>query len=95
MGVHLVNGVVARIVETQHDVALDAIGVVDEEVRDGGAVGNELCANSLGGDLVLAVGALCAHAGKQQRCRGGDQSAGGDHVVGEVAPMARATKVCG
>lgn len=66
MRVQLVDGIVARVVESQNNVALNAIGVVDEEIRDGSTVGDELCADSLGGDGVLPVGVLCAGRREQQ-----------------------------
>lgn len=45
----------ACIVETEHNVALNAFRIVDEEIRNRRAVRDELRANALGRDLVLAV----------------------------------------
>lgn len=62
MRVEGVDRVVARVVEAEHNVTLNAVCVVDEEVGDGRAVGDEVCANPLRRDLVLAIGirANCA-----------------------------------
>lgn len=52
-----VKGVVGGVVPAADDVALAAGGVVDEQVRDGGAVGHEVGADAVAVDRVLAVGA--------------------------------------
>ena len=51
----LVDLVVAGIVETKDNVADFAVDVLDEEVADGGTIGDEVGADSLAGDRVLAV----------------------------------------
>jgi len=51
----LVDLVVAGIVEAEDDVADFTVDVLDEEVADGSSVGDEVGANTLAGDLVLAV----------------------------------------
>ena len=64
-----VDRVVARVVEAEHYVALDALGVVDEQIGDGGAVRDELGANALGRDGVLAIG-IGALGAVRRRLRG-------------------------
>jgi hypothetical protein len=51
----LVARVRSRVVEPQHDVPLDAVRVVDEQIGNGRAVCNELRADPLGLERVLAV----------------------------------------
>lgn len=55
MRVDLVLGIVGRVVVPEHDVALDAVDVLDEEVGDARAVRDEVRADALGLELVLAV----------------------------------------
>lgn len=50
-----VNLVVTSVVETQNDVALNAVGVIDEQVGNGRAVGNKQPTDALRRDLILAV----------------------------------------
>lgn len=57
----LVKRVVGGIVKTTHNVALDAMSVIDEEIGDGGAVGHKVGADAYAGDLILAIG-VCAAA---------------------------------
>lgn len=47
MRVQLVDAVVACIVEAEYNVAFDAVGVIQEEVGDGGAIGDKVGANAL------------------------------------------------
>jgi len=54
--VGLVLGVVGSIVPTKDDITLDTVGVSDEEVGDGCAIRDEVCADALRGDLVFAIG---------------------------------------
>ena len=51
----LVDLVVAGIVEAEDNVADFAVNVLDEEVADGSSIGDEVGADALAGDLVLAV----------------------------------------
>ena len=51
----LVDLVVAGIVEAEDNVADFTVDVLDEEVADGSSVGDEVGADTLAGDLVLAV----------------------------------------
>jgi hypothetical protein len=55
MGMHLAL-VVNRLVEAKHDVALNTILASDEKVGDRGAIRNEARPDTLGRDLVLAIG---------------------------------------
>lgn len=48
--------IVGCIVPAEHDVALDAILIVDEEVRYRSAIRNEECANPFSRDRVLSIG---------------------------------------
>jgi len=45
-----VESIGGGIVESEDDVTLDTIGVVDEEVGDGSTVGDEICTNTFGGN---------------------------------------------
>ena len=45
--VGLVLGVVGSVVPTKNDITLNAVCVSDEDVGDGCAVGNEVCADAL------------------------------------------------
>lgn len=45
-----VKSVRSSVIESEDDVTLDTIGVVDEEVRDGSTVGNEVCTDAFGGN---------------------------------------------
>ena len=80
----LVDLVVAGIVETEDDVTLDTVNVLDEEVADRGAVGYEVGANSLAGDLVLAVlvdgGGIALGEGDERQSREGEEA--GEHCIG-------------
>ena len=51
----LVDLVVAGIVEAEDNVTDFTVDVLDEEVADGSSVGDEVGADALAGDLVLAV----------------------------------------
>lgn len=51
-----VDTIVTCIVETKHNVSLNALAVVDEEVGDCGAVGDEVGSDSWSGNHVLAIG---------------------------------------
>lgn len=73
----LVDLVVAGIVEAEDDVADFTMDVLDEEVADGSSVGDEVGADTLAGDLVLAVlvdtsaiaGDLGLGEGEERQCR--------------------------
>ncbi len=52
----LVNTVVRGVVEATDDIALDSGGVIDEEVGDGGAVGDKCCADVGTFNCVFAIG---------------------------------------
>lgn len=52
----LVDPVVGGIVETKDDVTLFTVDVLDEKVGDGRAVRDELSADALARDRVLAIG---------------------------------------
>lgn len=49
------SSIEGSIVESQHNVSLNSMNVSDKEVCDCCCVGNELCADSFGLDLVFAV----------------------------------------
>lgn len=55
MRMERIYGVETRIIKAEHDVPLHAIFVLDEQIRDGGAVWDELGADTLSRDLVLAA----------------------------------------
>ena len=73
-----VHGVVGGVVEAAHDVALHAGRVVDEQVGDGRAVGDEVGADADAADLVLAVLVGPARRARNRRVarRAGDDLAG-------------------
>lgn len=50
VGMSPVESIGGGIVESEDDVTLDTIGVVDEEVGDGSTVGDEICTNTFGGN---------------------------------------------
>jgi len=50
VGMSFVESVGSGVVESKDDVTLDAVGVVDEEVGDGGTVRNEVGSDTLGRD---------------------------------------------
>lgn len=75
MRMELIYRVVTRIVESKHNVALNAIRVVDEEIRNRRAVRDEQAPNSLGRDLVLSFGVRSEGAvGRAVRLRGSSRS---------------------
>ena len=80
----LVDLVVGGIVETEDDVALNTVDVLDEEVADRGAVGDEVGADTFAGDLVLAVlvdgGAIALCEGEERQSREGEEA--GEHCIG-------------
>jgi hypothetical protein len=83
----LVDLVVAGIVETEDDVALDAVDVLDEQVADRGAVGDEVGADTFAGDLVLAVlvgrgGGAIAGLGKGEQWQGREGEEASEHCIG-------------
>lgn len=51
----LIDAVVAGIVEAKDNIALYAVNVFDEQVADGSSVGDEVGADALARDLVLAI----------------------------------------
>lgn len=64
MRVLLVDAVVGRVVEAKNDISLNTMHIGDEQVGKTRAVGDEVCANALGFDLVFTVwlnGATVAH----------------------------------
>jgi hypothetical protein len=78
----LVDLVVAGIVESEDDVALDTVDVLDEEVADRGAVGDEVGTDTFAGDLVLAVlvnGGVFGE-GEERQSREGEEA--GEHCIG-------------
>ena len=93
----LVYRVVARVVEAEDNVALNAIGVVYEEVGNRRSVRDEEPANALGRDLVLSVliwpqsaigrGVLREGSCSEERYRGRQLGAqhGGQVVCGEAS----------
>jgi len=50
MGMKFVESIGGSVVESEDDVTLDTIGVVDEEIGDGSTVGNEVCTDTFGGN---------------------------------------------
>lgn len=81
----LVDLVVAGIVETEDNVALNTMDVLDEEVADRGAVGDEVGADTLAGDLVLAVlvhGGAIARLGQGEERQGREGEEAGQHCMG-------------
>lgn len=84
----LVDLVVAGIVEAEDDVTLLAVDVLDEEVADRRAVRDEVRADALAGDLVLAVlvdrGAVADNVGlgegEERQGREGEET--GEHCCG-------------
>lgn len=55
MRVLLVDAVVASIVEAKHNISLDTLSVVDEQVGDGSTVWDEVGTDTLRDDGVFAV----------------------------------------
>ena len=92
----LVDLVVGGIVETEDDVALNTVDVLDEEVADRGAVGDEVGADTFAGDLVLAVlvdgGAIALGEGEERQSREGEEA--GEHCFG-IGKQAVWLFVCG
>lgn len=53
--VQFINAVVACIVKAQDNIPLYTMSVVDEQVRNGGSIRDEVGTNSLGRNLILAI----------------------------------------
>ena len=85
-----VFGVVSRIVPAANDIAFTARSVIDKQIRDGGAVGHEIGADSLARDSVLAVGP------GQVRVAGnrGVAHSAGEHLAGDLGPSFRERSKC-
>jgi hypothetical protein len=84
----LVDAVVGSIVEAEDDVTHLAVDVLDEEVADGSSVGDEVGADTLARDLVLAVlvdgGAIANdfRLGEGEEREGRESSEAGEHCRG-------------
>lgn len=51
-----VDTIIACVIETSDNVTFDPGGIIDEEIGDGGTVGDEVGADAGGGDHIFAVG---------------------------------------
>ena len=80
--------VVRGVVESKHNVSLYAMYILDEEVGDAGAVGDEVCANAFGGDPFVKLVYKPSMSGPEVKiCRRGSDV--GNHYTYSYLPSGR------